>query len=266
MNCFDVNDVEHDAGILLQVSQKCRGNIREILLNLNSSLDSLQAKMTEDTFKDLNNFEVTRKILSKNYKIEELQCYQKGDIGIVPYMLYENIPDELHTNYKFKKGKNMPTLIDYYIKVNNAFIDASQFEDKSYSTMDWQYFTYGNMLKMNSIHCVVNDIDKKATSKDVKYRFSQILSKTSHKNIMAKKVKGLSNNGNVSKMMIVNAVDIMTTQLKDCVISSNNVKAKKKKVKDDNTVACEMVGIQSSSHIVGDSNSFMNTYEKYFTT
>lgn len=269
MNCFNVNDIEHDAGELLQVSQKCRGNIREIVLNLNSSPDDLQAKMTEDTFKDLNNFEVARKILSKNYKAQELQCYQKGDIGIVPYMLYENIPDELHTNYKFKKGKAVPTLIDYYMKVNNAFIDASQFEDKAYSSMDWQYFTYGNVLKMNIIHSVLSEIEKKATSKDVKYRFSQILSKTSHKNIMSKKVKGLSNNGNVSKMMIVNAVDIMTTQMKDCVIqsSTSDVKTKKtkKKVKDDNAVACEMMGVQTPSHLVGDSNSLMNTYEKYFT-
>lgn len=210
MNCFNAHDVDHDAQLLLSVTQKCRGNIRETMLNLESSLESLQEKMSEDSFKDLNNFEITRKILSMNYTLPELMLYQSGDVGIIPYMLYENIPDEMDINYKFKKGKNVPSLIDHYIKVNDAFIVSSQFEDKAYSSMDWQYFDYGNMIKMYTIHSVLNELEKKATVKDVKYRFSQMLSKTSHKNIMAKKVKGLSNNMNVSKMMIVNAVDVQT--------------------------------------------------------
>lgn len=209
MNCFNVNDIEHDPAVLLEVAIKCKGSIREIVLNLQATAESLAAKMSEDAFKDLNNFEVTRKILSKAYKKEDLDCYQRGDLGVVPYMLYENLPDELDANYKMAKGPTK-SLIDYYSRVNDAFVEASRFEEKAYSSLDWQFLTYGNMLKMSSIHSVLSDIDKKAVNKDVKYRFSQLLSKTSHKNIMAKKVKGLSNSANMSKMTIVNAVDVQT--------------------------------------------------------
>lgn len=209
MNCFNMHDVEHDPAVLLEVAIKCKGSIREVVLNLQATAESLSAKMTEDAFKDLNNFEVTRKILSKAYKKEDLDYYQRGDLGVVPYMLYENLPDELDANYKLAKGPSN-SLIDYYSQVNNAFVEASRFEEKAYSSLDWQFLTYGNMLKMNSIHSVLSDIEKKAVNKDVKYRFSQLLSKTSHKNIMAKKVRGLSNSANMSKMTIVNAVDVQT--------------------------------------------------------
>lgn len=277
MNCFDVYNYEHDAQVLLSVVQKCRGNIRETVLNLQSSLDSLQAKMIEDSFKDLNNFEITRKILSKNYTLPELNMYLTGDIGIVPYMLYENMPDELDVNYKFKKGKSAPSLIDYYNRMNDAFITSSYFEDKAYSSQDWKYFEYGNMMKMMSIHCILSDLDKKASIKDVKYRFSQMLSKTSHKNIMAKKVKGLSNNMNVSKMMIVNAVDVQTQNNKEAQETAEETKGKKKDNKNikarasktSNKVAKESVIVvdtteQQMNNTTCDTSSFTNTYEKYF--
>lgn len=294
MNCFHLHDIDHDAQVLLAVTQKCRGNIRETVLNLQSSLESLQEKMNEDSFKDLNNFEVTRKILSKNYTLDELVLYERGDIGIIPYMLYENLPDELDVNYKIKKGKHVSSLIDHYAKVNDAFIVASQFEDKAYSSMDWQYFDYGNMIKMHTIHSVLAELDKKATHKDVKYRFSQMLSKTSHKNIMAKKVKGLSNNMNVSKMMIVNAVDVQTqnkeTQapaekkdtgkkklqkstkvkepLRESHESKGNPKRPAKKTASSKDLVAEVADTIETTLVIGNNNgdatSLANTYEKYF--
>jgi hypothetical protein len=279
MNCFDVHNFEHDAQALLSVVQKCRGNIRETVLNLQSSVESLHAKMLEDSFKDLNNFEVTRKILSRNYACEELDLYQKGDIGIVPFMLYENMPDELDVNYKFKKGKNVPSLVDYYIRMNDAFIVSSHFEDKAYTSQDWKFFEYGNMIKMKSIHCILSELDKKATVKDVKYRFSQMLSKTSHKNIMAKKVKGLSSNMNVSKMMIVNAVDVQTQnnskELQEVTTGTKDVKKKDKKpqratqkktkTKAKTASKEETIVIDTTEQrLNSDTSSFTNTYEKYF--
>lgn len=270
MNCFDAHNFEHDAQVLLSVAQKCRGNIRETVLNLQSSLETLQDKMLEDGFKDLNNFEITRKILSKNYVTKELDMYQTSDIGIVPYMLYENMPDELDVNFKFNKGKGGLCLIDYYIKMNDAFIVSSQFEDKAYTSQDWKYFEYGNMIKMKSFHCMLSDIERKATVKDVKYRFSQMLSKTSHKNIMAKKVKGLSNNMNVSKMMIVNAVDVQTqNNTREMDEKVENTKGKKKQTTKTSTKPKkkkeeEVMVDTNEQRVTCDSSSVTNTYEKYF--
>lgn len=208
MNCFDNHDIDHDPKRLLEISQKCKGNIREIVLNLETSSHDLDEKTIQDSFKDLNNFEITKKILQRKYSKNDLQYFQQTDIGIIPYMLYENLPEELDANYKFKRGKNASSLIDHYKAVNEHFIDASILEEKAYSSLDWQFLSYSNVLKMNSIHTVLHSLEQKASIKDTKYRFSQMLSKASHKNILAKKVKEVSNESNVSNMMIVNAADV----------------------------------------------------------
>jgi ABC-type dipeptide/oligopeptide/nickel transport system ATPase subunit len=249
MNCFNDNDIVHDPSVLLNITQKCRGNICETVLNLQTSTKDLEEKKTQEAFKDLNNFEITRKILQRNYSSEDLSYFQKCDIGIIPYMLYENLPDELETNYKFKKGKTSLSLLDYYRKVNTGFIEASLFEDKAYKSLDWQFLSYSNMLKMNSIDNVLNSLEKKACMKDVKYRFSQMLSKTSHKNILAKKVKGVSGNMNISNMMIVNAVDIQ---------------AQKKEVDDTTNKKTKKKDKQKGNKMSTDETSIVSTYEKNF--
>ena len=246
MNCFNMNDIEHDPARLLDVSQKCKGNIRDIILNLQTSDEDLHEKNVQEAFKDLNNFEITRKILQKKYSKADFDYFQQTDIGITPYMLYENIPDELDTNYKFKRGKSSTSLIDYYMRINDYFIGASLFEEKAYSGLDWQCYTYANMLKMNSIHSTLQLLEQKATVKDVKYRFSQMLSKTSHKNILAKKVKEVSNDNNVSNMMVVNAIDVQTQNK-----STSNNEKKNSKTKS-NSQCCEIT-------------SLIGTFEKYFT-
>jgi len=246
MNCFNVNDIEHDPERLLDVSQKCKGNIREIILNLQTNTNDLIEKNVQEAFKDLNNFEITKKILHKKYSKADLDYFQQTDIVIIPYMLYENIPDELDTNYKFKRGKSSLSLIDYYKNINNNFIEASLFEEKAYSGLDWQYYEYANMLKINSIHSTLQSLEQKANVKDVKYRFSQMLSKTSHRNILAKKVKEVSNDNNVSNMLVVNAVDVHTQN--NNTLSDNEQKPKKK----SNSQSSEIT-------------SLITTFEKYFT-
>lgn len=252
MNCFDINNIEHNPKRLLDVSQKCKGNIREIILNLETNNNDLNEKNIQEAFKDLNNFEITKKILHKKYSKADLDYFQQTDIGIIPYMLYENIPDELDTNYKFKRGKTSLSLIDYYKNINNNFIEASFFEEKAYSGLDWQYYEYANMLKMNSIHLTIQSLEQKANVKDVKYRFSQMLSKTSHKNILAKKVKDVSNDNNVSNMMVVNAIDVHTQNNNTNTIDSENKSKKKSNAKSSNSHSSEIT-------------SLITTFEKYFT-
>ena len=241
MNHFNMNDIEHDPKRLLDISQKCKGNIREIIINLETNDNDLNEKNSQETFKNLNNFEITKKILHKNYSLADLDYFQQTDIGIIPFMLYENIPDELDANYKFKRGKSSVSLIDYYKKINNNFIEASMFDEKAYSGLDWQYYEYANILKLYSIHSTLQSLEQKTNIKDVKYRFSQMLSKTSHRNILAKKVKEVSNDNNVSNMMVVNAVDVHT--------QNNNERKTKKKSNSENS----------------EITSLITTFEKYFT-
>lgn len=250
MNCFDRNEIEHDPKKILHVSQKCKGNIREIIINLETNNNDLNENSIKEAFKDLNNFEITKKILRRNYSKADLDYFQQTDVGITPFMLYENIPDELDANYKFKRGKSSLSLIDYYKIINNNFIQASMFEEKAYSGQDWQYYEYANMVKLNTIHTVLESLEPKTTVKDVKYRFSQMLSKASHKNILAKKVKEVSNANNISNMMVLNAIDVHT---QNTITTHHNEPKSKKKTKQLNS-------IMQSSEIT----SLITTFEKYF--
>jgi hypothetical protein len=190
--------------------------------------------------------------------LQNVEYLIRGDIGVLPYVLYENFPDELDTNYKFKRGKNNTNLIDTYLAINKYFIDASTFEESAYQSLDWSLLSYANALRMKSIFTGMIELEKKATHKDVKYRFSQILSKMSHKNIMAKKVRTVSASMNVSNTSTLVAVDmnLQTLQNMQNVKKSPLEKTKKEKGKKITSTL--------ENDLIQEKTCVINTYEKYF--
>lgn len=265
MRCFDDHSIDHDPQQLLTIVQKCKGNIRDSILNLNCSESDLSTKAQEATFKDMNNFEITRRILQNKCTSSDVETLIAGDPGVVPYMLYENLPDELDANYKFKKTKGSPCLIDMYMQVNKAFSEASAFEDKAYCSMDWQYLSYANMFKLYSVHSTISTVEKKATAKDVRYRFSQLLSKISHKNIMAKKVKTLSSTANVSSSSMIVATDAHARLTAKTRIDEPEVKSTTKKTSRSKKGETVSKRVEANEVILTpEETSIVNTYEKYF--
>jgi hypothetical protein len=250
MFSFDEHGIEYDPEHLLNVVTKHKGCIRESILNLYSTNEELQNKGVESAFKDMNTFEIAKNILSKSSTMDEVDYLMRGDIGILPYILYENFPEELDTNFKFKRGKNNPNLIDIYLQVNKSYIDAAVFEDTAYQSMDWNLLQYTNALRMKSVYANILQLDKKVSHKDLKYRFSQVLSKLSHKNIMAKKVKVVSLDMNVSNTSTLVAVDMSLQNHTDSA-KLRKTPGKKKTDIDDNDFAQEKTCVT-------------NTYEKYF--
>ena len=250
MFSFDEHGIEYDPEHLLNVVTKHKGCIRESILNLYSTNEELRNKGVESAFKDMNTFEIAKNILSKSSTMDEVDYLMRGDIGILPYILYENFPEELDTNFKFKRGKNNPNLIDIYLQVNKSYIDAAVFEDTAYQSMDWNLLQYTNALRMKSVYANILQLDKKASHKDLKYRFSQVLSKLSHKNIMAKKVKVVSLDMNVSNTSTLVAVDMNLQNHTDSE-KLRKTPGKKKTDIDDNNFAQEKTCVT-------------NTYEKYF--
>lgn len=214
MSCLDAAEIEYDMEKLLNVSNKCKGNIREILLNLSCSEKELQMRNLEKTFKDANTFEISKYILSKSYNLEELEHFMKGDVGNVPYILYENLPCELDANYKIdaKDKANNKGVIDMYMQVNNNFINASMFEEQAYKAMDWGFLQYANIMRMKSIQCVLDTTQRKATYKDLKYKASQMRSKSSHKKILGKKIKDASFTANASGTALVAIADVKNNE------------------------------------------------------
>jgi hypothetical protein len=258
MFSFDEHGINYEPEHLLNVVTKHKGSIRESILNMYNTNEELDTKEVEVAFKDMNTFEIAKNILNKSSNLQNVEYLIRGDIGVLPYVLYENFPDELDTNYKFKRGKNNTNLIDTYLAINKYFIDASTFEESAYQSLDWSLLSYANALRMKSIFTGMIELEKKATHKDVKYRFSQILSKMSHKNIMAKKVRTVSASMNVSNTSTLVAVDmnLQTLQNMQNVKKSPLEKTKKEKGKKITSTL--------ENDLIQEKTCVINTYEKYF--
>lgn len=220
----DINDDK----LLLSV-KKYNGNIRDIILNLYLTDNEYQMF---HAFKDLNQFEMVKKLIYKRHSIDEI-INLKDDITTVSFLLYENIPDELYTNFEVKKTE----LMDIYAKLNTLFTTALIFEENMYKTVDWSLFELVCILRIYGCNVLVNSLSIKNKNKDLPYRFSQIISKLSHKNIMKKKIKNIT-----AQNYQFNIIE--TTLISD-YISRNETKLDKKIYNLDEC-------------------NFINTYQKYF--
>jgi DNA polymerase III delta prime subunit len=257
MNKFDEHDIDYDPDVLLNVASKFRGNIRETVLNLSISEDELLAKHDERTFKDMNNFEVAKFVLQQKAKWKDIEVLCKCDVGIIPHIMYENLPDEVGTNYKVKVAEkgNKTGLLDMYLTVNKCFIDSLEFEECAFTSHDWSMLEYANYMKVHSIYNAICSLERKSSPKDVKYRFSQMVSKMSHKNIMNKKMKTISCSSNVSNTSIIMASDMHS------VMGDEDVKAKPKRIVKKGAMSSKT---DSNQFNFEEGTSIINTYQKYF--
>jgi ABC-type oligopeptide transport system ATPase subunit len=269
MNVFDDHEVEYDTDVLLNICSKFRGNIRETVMNLAISSDELQSKHDERIFKDMNNFEVAKYILQRKAKWKDVEVLSKGDVGLIPHLMYENLPDELETNYKVaikgKKDVHNTHVLDTYLKVNACFIDSLDFENAAFTNHDWTLLSYANYMKVHSIQNAISSIERKQSTKDVKYRFSQMVSKMSHKNIMNKKMKTISTSSNISNTSIIMASDMHATSTgsEPTVVEDDIVKGKTKGGKGKK-VAIKKIVDKKGEFSFDEGTSIVNTYQKYF--
>jgi Ni2+-binding GTPase involved in maturation of urease and hydrogenase len=270
MNVFDEQGVDYDSDVLLNICSKFRGNIRETVLNLSISSNELDSKHNERIFKDMNNFEVTKYILQGRAKWNDVEVMCRGDVGIIPHLMYENLPDELEANYKVavrgKKGAQNTHVLDTYLKVNASFIDSFDFENSAFTSHDWTMLSYANYMKVHSIYNAINSIERKQTTKDVKYRFSQMVSKMSHKNIMNKKMKAISTSSNTSNNSIIMASDMHATcTTMNSTLKEDDIgKGKSKKTSKGKKVAIKDVVDKNVEFAFNEGASIVNTYQKYF--
>ena len=59
-------------------------------------------------------------------------------------------------------------------------------------TNSWEMYGYLCVLRLFGTYIIMNSLPNKAHMKPIKYRYSQLLSKTSHKQIMHKKIKDIT--------------------------------------------------------------------------
>lgn len=183
--CDDLK-IAYDDTRLLQVVTKNNGCIRESFLELyafpSKTVDA-QAKQ----FRDMNPFAITKHIFSKPNTLSQSSWRNMSDLGIVLYTVYENFPDEFYNNFK---ARYLPS----YKKLNTDYVEATKVEKFVFAQMDWHYHEMAQLIKYIAMLEHVKNTNKKAIQKDIKYKFSQLLSKTSHMNMMNKKIMTELNN------------------------------------------------------------------------
>lgn len=236
-NIISENEIEISEDDLIQMVNKYKGSIRDIIMNMYVN-DIEYSDLS--SFKDMTQFEIIKKVYRKKHTFQEIMSLLRDDVSIVSYLMYENFPDELHANCDFKASKIL--LIDTYIKLNNLYLTSSIFEDFMFSNADWSLYNLTQLLKIQGMNIVIHEIKKKPTQKDVKYRFSQVTSKLSHKNIMNKKVKQINKTN--KSMNVIDSILFADIIAKDPTTCTSGVRKKKKFDLDE----C----------------NFINTYQKYF--
>lgn len=232
----DEHDIDIDDDRLLTLVNKYKGSIRDVIMNMYLNDDEFESIAA---FKDMTQFEVVKKLCRKHHSLDDIMNFIKDDVGMVPYLLYENVIDEMYTNFDFRGNKN--GMLKAYGEINDYFIHSSQVEEHMYENTEWQFYELVQILKLYGINATLQALKRKSCPKDVKYRFSQMISKISHKNIMNKKVKSvLHNNAEIS---LVDAVYFADKISKGKVQISSSKKSKKYDM---------------------DESNFITTYQKYF--
>lgn len=171
-------DVEEEE--LLRVVQYFRGNIRDTILNL--KFGNAQ-DFKKNTYKDMGNFEVIQHVYADGCKWEDLRFLLTDDASMLGFLLYENLPEEITHN------KKCTSVIPTYLNTNRCFIESCLLENFIYDFGLWNFFDIIHLVRISSITSLINSLEKQPSSKWYKYRFSQILSKVSHRNIMRKKMR-----------------------------------------------------------------------------
>lgn len=218
----DIDVPEED---LLRMVQFYRGSIRDTVLNVkNGNAHDFQ----KNQFKDMNSFEVVQKLYQEGCPMQDIRFLINDDVSVLSFLLYENLPDELQHNRIC--GRSFMT---HYLQANHSFVSSCQLENYVYDFGIWNFFDIINLVRLLTILGLLHELPRKKTAKWIKFRFSQILSKVSHRNMMRKKMRHVQATRGWSSDTMFLAADIMHSQ-----------------------------GVKPKGNT--EWTNFANTYEKYF--
>lgn len=182
-------DIGIDDEVLLSLVKEHKCSIRDIILNMHSKFlkDGME-------YKDMSNFEIIKHIYNHGCRLDNIEEQFKEDTSLVSFMFYENIPEHICLNLDATTDQKLKL----YGLMNNNFVLSCMFENYVYESGNYNFYDLINMIRLYGSVTIIKDTPKKKTITDYKMRFSQILSKVSHKNIMSKKVKTIISSTNLS--------------------------------------------------------------------
>jgi adenylate kinase family enzyme len=189
---------DQDDEELLSIVKKQRGNIRDILLNLKNTEDEMDEIVKERGYGEYNNFEIISSFfLTQSW--DNISAVMNTDPSMVSYLLYENVLDDIYNN------REATAVMKSYQLINSFYIKASIIEKFMQDNLDWSLYNTVQIVKVGGVHVALKDLKKKTSRKETKFRFSQVLSKLSHKNIMQKKLS-------MSKLPLLDFVSLVDSK------------------------------------------------------
>ena len=147
-------------------------------------------------------------------------------------MFFENVPEEIHFN-RYPKDISLAT--NLYRNILDKYLESTILED--YMCINHEWFLWDSVygLRFGGANSLLHNAPRVHTPKEYPIRFSQLLSKTSHKQIMNKKLRSFSEGISLENKLL----------LANCVVKKCNDKDWKKEL---NKEEC----------------NFISTYTKYF--
>lgn len=176
---------DRDEEDLLTIVKKQRGNIRDVILNIDNTQQELDQIVRDRGFNEYNNFEIVQAFFT-NSKWSDVISILHSDPSMISYLLYENVIDEVYHN------REAVAVMKSLLQINTFFIWASIIEKYVQDNLEWSLYNPMQIIKIAGIYVVLKNLKTKKERKDVKFRFSQVLSKLSHRNMMAKKLSTIT--------------------------------------------------------------------------
>lgn len=225
---LDKENIEYDPEDVLELCKKYKGNIRETFNQLLHGSRNEQCS----SFKNLNSIETVSKLLSCNIDTVDIKYIINTDANVTSCMVFENVPEEIHYN---RSPKDMKLSISLYREIADRYLESTILEDYMCKNHEWSMWDMVYTIRFYGTNLVLNKNLRIEVPKEHTIRCSQLLSKTSHKQIMNKKIRSFSEGISMDNKLL----------LANIVTKKSNEKEWKKRL---NKEQC----------------NFINTYAKYF--
>jgi len=187
---------------LLELLQKYKGCIRDAMLHLDNPDD---VGAIGCSFKDMNQFEIIKALFGKSeISLDDMKYIIHNDVSNIAYLMFENVPEELCHN----RITTSPTNI--YLKILESFSKTAEIETFAFNTSDWRLYDAAHMIRMGIMRQTLNSLPSKpiASRKDVQLRFTQLLSKMSHKNIFGKRLEHIRDKTMLNYEKVIKNIEI----------------------------------------------------------
>lgn len=231
MDIMEKEQINYSSELLLSLCIKYNGCIREIVEQYFCGNDSVNIV---SEFKNKNNFDCIKHLLQNNHITKYDERYLIDDDAVLKsFILFENIPDEIHY---CRYPKHTSKSLSVYKSIINSYINITFLEKYMYCNHDWSLWEVIYIICFHGVMTILKQHPRIKENDKNKLRLSQLLSKTSHKQILNKRLK-MAYDGLTQENKLIMANNAM----------HNTTERERKK--------CLNI----------DECNFINTYSKYFS-